>query len=63
MWLQLAEGKPTKSDWTLRMGVSDLSGEKRRLTGLGIKMTDVQTVPGLISFFGFKDLDGNNLSF
>lgn len=62
-WLQLAEGEVSKTSWAFRIGVRNLSSEKNRLESLGIKTTEVDKVPGVISFFSFKDIDGNNLSF
>ena len=62
-WLQLAEGRVGQTDWTFRIGVMDVEGVGSSLRVLGIETTEVETVPNLISFFGFKDLDGNKLSF
>jgi hypothetical protein len=48
--------------WRLRDGVADLQRERARLIGLGVSAEEVETVPGVISFFDFSDPDGNGLS-
>lgn len=62
VWVQLMEGEPPGGSWTLRIGVTDLDGERDRLRSLGIEAGEVQTVPGVISYFVFRDPDGNRLS-
>lgn len=62
VWIQLDEGLATGGNWTLRIGVGDLSAERRRLEKLGMKLGETRTVPGVISFFDFRDPDGNRLS-
>ena len=62
VWVQLMDGEPPGGSWTLRFGVADLDSERERLLGLGIELGDVQTVPGAIRYFTFRDPDGNLLS-
>jgi catechol 2,3-dioxygenase-like lactoylglutathione lyase family enzyme len=62
VWVQLMEGEAPGGNWTLRIGVTDLEGERDRLRGLGIEVGDVRIVPGVISYFMFRDPDGNLLS-
>lgn len=61
-WIQLIGGQHGSSGWVLRYGVDDLPTERARLSGLGVSVGDVDTVPGVISFFDFMDPDGNALS-
>ncbi len=62
-WLQLDESHPREANWVFRIGVPDISQERKRVAELGIEAGDIETVPGLISWFMFKDPDGNKLSF
>lgn len=61
-WVQLCEGRPADGNWTLRIGTADLSAERHRLQRLGIELGETSSVPGVISFFDFRDPDGNRLS-
>lgn len=61
-WIQLDEGPAAGGNWTLRIGVADLSAERQRLEKLGVQLSGTRTVPGVISFFDFRDPDGNRLS-
>lgn len=63
MWLQLAEGRRNETDWTFRIGVKDAAKEQESVRSLGVMTTEMETVSGVISFFGFTDPDGNRLSF
>jgi predicted enzyme related to lactoylglutathione lyase len=62
IWIQLMGGQRGSSGWVLRYGVDDLQGERQRLQECGVNVGDIETVPGLISFCGFRDPDGNKLS-
>lgn len=62
IWIQLIGGQRGSRGWVLRYEVEDLAAERERLSGLGISVGEVQTVPGLISFFDFADPDDNALS-
>jgi lactoylglutathione lyase len=61
-WVQLVEGQVGLAGWRLRYGVADLDAERARLQRLGVSPGAVETVPGVIRFFGFTDPDGNQLS-
>lgn len=61
-WLQLFEG-PLSNGAVLRLEVNKIQEEHRRLQALGISPTPVELVPGVVSYFDFKDPDGNLLSF
>lgn len=61
-WIQLMGGQRGASGWVLRYGVEDLAAERARLSGLGVSVGEVETVPGVISFFDFMDPDDNALS-
>lgn len=61
-WLQLFEGM-SPSNSILRLEVRDIQSHYDRLKKLGLAPTSIELVPNVISFFDFKDLDGNQLSF
>ena len=61
-WLQLFEGSDTGGA-ILRLEVEDIQLEHKRLEGLGMSLTSVEYVPGMVSYFDFEDRDGNQLSF
>jgi predicted enzyme related to lactoylglutathione lyase len=62
-WIQLDEGAPAGGNWTLRTGVADLTAERHRLEAFGVTLSETHTIPGVISFFNFRDPDGNQLSY
>lgn len=62
MWVQLMGGEPPGTGWVLRVGVRGLEAERARLAGLGVEVGAVQTVPGVVKYFDFRDPDGNALS-
>lgn len=61
-WIQLIGGQRGSPGWVLRYGVKALDAERARLSGLGVSVGDVRTVPGVIAFFDFMDPDQNGLS-
>ena len=61
-WLQLFEA-PSGTGAILRLEVTDIKQHHKRLSQLDIVLTPVELVPGVVSYFDFKDLDGNLLSF
>lgn len=62
VWIQLISGRRGSPGWVFRYGVEDIELEHRRLTDLGIAAGAIETVPGVISFFAFRDPDDNELS-
>jgi predicted enzyme related to lactoylglutathione lyase len=59
-WLQLMEepeGRPV-----FLIGVSDLEAERERLLALGIDVSPIEGIDGVIRFCDFRDPDGNELS-
>lgn len=62
IWLQLDAVDVAESSTVLRLGVVDIGAEHARLTELGVELDEIITVPELISFFDFRDPDGNELS-
>lgn len=62
IWLQLDAVDVAESSTVLRLGVVDIAAEHARLTELGVELDEIITVPELISFFDFRDPDGNELS-
>lgn len=61
-WLQLYEGNTHSSGWVFRVGVKNLEMERKRINGNGIETNEIETVPGVISFFDLRDPDDNRLS-
>ena len=61
-WLQLYEGPVNPNDWIFRFGVSDIHAERSRLLEMGIAVSEVEEVPGVVAFCDFDDPDGNQLS-
>ena len=61
-WLQLFEG-PTSTGAILRLEVSKIDQQHQRIQQLGVSATPIEVVPGVVSYFDFKDPDGNLLSF
>ena len=49
------------SSWSLQIEVRDLSRERERLRSTGIETTEINTVPGVISYFDLNDPDGNGM--
>lgn len=62
-WLQLSEGESARSEHCLLLGVTDLAGERERLTSLGVDVSEIQRVEGAVAFAEIKDPDGNNQSY
>ncbi len=62
VWVQLMGGGTAVQAGVLRVGVADLAVEHRRLADLGVEVRQIETVPGVISYFVFHDPDGNELS-
>jgi catechol 2,3-dioxygenase-like lactoylglutathione lyase family enzyme len=62
IWLQLDEVDVTASSTMLRLGVVDIEVEHARLTALGVDVDEVIEIPELISYFNFRDPDGNEVS-
>lgn len=61
-WLQLFE-EQSPSNAILRLEVGDIQSHHDRLKKLSLAPTSIELVPNVISFFDFKDPDGNKLSF
>ncbi|MEO9483991.1 MAG: VOC family protein [Ekhidna sp.] len=61
-WLQLFV-EESSSNAILRLEVDDIQSHHERLKKLGLAPTTIELVPNIISFFDFKDPDGNQLSF
>ncbi len=61
-WLQLFEGESTTGS-VLRLEVRDIQFQYERLKKLSISPTPVEMVPNVVSYFDFKDPDGNQMSF
>ncbi len=61
-WLQLFEGELSSSS-VLRLEVKDIEFQYKRLKNLKLSPTEIELVPNVVSYFDFKDPDGNQLSF
>ena len=61
-WLQLFEMETINNQSVVRLEVSDIESEYKRLQDLGIKLSELQIVPDVVSVFEFEDQDGNAFS-
>lgn len=61
-WLQFFEGEPSNGA-ILRLEVEVIKDHHDRLVKLGLSPSPVELVPNVVSYFDFKDPDGNLLSF
>ncbi|MFB4169382.1 VOC family protein [Virgibacillus sp. JSM 102003] len=62
-WLQVAKGKPTKDNGSIRLGVKDISSERERLrSAFDIEIEEVNTREGVpAAWCSFMDPDGNRV--
>lgn len=60
-WVQVVKGEPKPSSWGLRIEVRDVQRERERLRRAGLVAKEIKTVPGVISFFGIRDPDDQDL--
>ncbi|MGP4081208.1 VOC family protein [Pseudalkalibacillus sp. R45] len=60
-WIQLAEGTPAIGNGPIRIGVTDIKAERKRLMEeLGIELEEVNTREGVpAAWLTFEDPDGN----
>ena len=58
----LGEGEVANPNWgKLTLEVADLEKAKAYLTSNGVETTEIMDVPGMVSYFGMEDSEGNNL--
>ena len=58
----LGEGEVAGPNWgKLTMDVEDLEGAKAYLEGKGVETTEIVDNPGMVSYFGLVDSEGNQL--
>ena len=64
-WLQLAEspGRAGVEGVSVNLSVADASGERQRFLGLGLPVSELQHVEGVVDYFELTDLDGNTIGF
>jgi predicted enzyme related to lactoylglutathione lyase len=62
LWLQLDSVEVKPSSTVLRFGVSNIEAEHTRLTELRVDADEITRIPDLLSYFDFRDIDGNVLS-
>jgi catechol 2,3-dioxygenase-like lactoylglutathione lyase family enzyme len=60
-WIQISKGEARPSSWSLQVEVGDIQRERERLRRAKVEATEIQTVPGVISFFDIADPDGNSM--
>jgi len=60
-WVQIMRGKVKPSSWSLQIEVQNLPRERERLREAGILAGEIQTSPGVISWFDLSDPDGNSM--
>lgn len=62
-WLQLIEDESLKpGDGAIRFGVTDIKAEQARIKSQGLKISEIQEIPGVIFLCRLTDPFGNNLS-
>ena len=58
----LGEGEVADPNWgKLTLEVEDLEAAKDYLTGKDVETTEIVDNPGMVSYFGLKDSEGNQL--
>ena len=58
----LGEGEAAGPNWgKLTMDEEDLEGAKAYLEGKGVVTTEIVDAPGMVSYFGLVDSEGNQL--
>jgi predicted enzyme related to lactoylglutathione lyase len=58
----LGEGEDADPNWgKLTMEVEDIEAAKTYLAGKGVEITEIVDVPGMVSYFGLSDSEGNQL--
>ena len=58
----LGEGEVADPNWgKLTLEVADLEKAKTYLTSKGVETTEILDVPGMVSYFGMEDSEGNKL--
>ncbi len=63
-WLQLyTSNAPGGDGLSANIGVRDATAQQRRLAGLGLKVSDVERVEGVVEYFALTDPDGNKIGF
>ena len=63
-WLQLFEGETSGQHAAIvRFESDDIEGSRALASTLGTDVTEIETVPGAVRYFEFRDPYGNRLSF
>jgi len=64
-WLQLAESPESAgvAGVSVNMSVTDAAAERQRFAELGLSVSDLQHIEGVVDYFELTDLDGNVLGF
>ena len=63
-WLQLFESeRPEHSEGIFRIGVSDIERRHKQVVDLEAELSPIETVPGAVRYFNFRDPYGNRLGF
>lgn len=64
-WIQLEEA-PERAGLqgiTVNIEVPNLAEQHRRLESAGVRLTDIESVPGVVEYFEAVDADDNRLGF
>lgn len=64
-WLQLAltPARAGVEGISVNISVDDALAEQQRLAALGLPVTPVQRIEGVVEYFELADLDGNKIGF
>jgi predicted enzyme related to lactoylglutathione lyase len=64
-WLQLAESPEAAGveGVSVNLSVADASAERQRFADLGLSVSELQHIEGVVDYFELIDLDGNKLGF
>ena len=62
-WMQPGPAPSPLGGTTLVLTVDDAHEVTRQLRAKGIKCDDVMVIPGMVTFGGFYDLEGNRIQF
>jgi predicted enzyme related to lactoylglutathione lyase len=55
----LREGEVKKGSGTLTLNVDDIDASRKYFESKGIKVTDIEDIPDMVSYFNIHDSEGN----
>jgi catechol 2,3-dioxygenase-like lactoylglutathione lyase family enzyme len=64
-WLQLTVSPESAgvAGVSVNLSVGDAAGERQRFAGLGLSVSELQHIEGVVDYFELTDPDGNRLGF